>query len=98
MFFKTVLHPTQSLCSKSSAGIESHKVTMAVCQLQQKQSRVRKLHGFIKQRWLAGSKECNLFDDRFGDVLNVGQKVCKLPCPSLSKRWQVSPEVVPLLC
>jgi len=93
MSFKTVLHPTQSPCSKSSVGIESHKVTTVACQLWRKQSRVRKLHGFVKWRWLAGSKECNLFDNQFGDVLNVGQKVCKWPCPSSSKRQQVKPKM-----
>ena len=85
MSFKTVLHPTQSPCSKSLAGIEYHKVTTVTCQLRQKRSKVQKLHGLLKRRWLAGSKECNLLDNRFGDVLNVGHKVCKLPCPSPSK-------------
>ena len=93
MSFKTVLHPTQSPCSKSSAGIESHKVTTATCQLRRKRSKVRKLHGLLKRRWLAGSKECNLLDNRVGDVLNVGQKVCKLPRPSPSKSRQVNPKM-----
>ena len=86
MSFKTVLHPTQSPCSKSSAGIESHKVTTAACQLWWKQSKVRKLHRFIKRRWLIGSKECNLLDNQFDDVLNVGQKTgcCGCTHPSLS--------------
>ena len=82
MSFKTVLHPTQSPCSKSSVGIESHKVTTVACQLRQKQSKVQKFHGFIKRRLLAGLEECSLFDNQLSDVLNVGQKVCKLPRPS----------------
>ena len=89
MSFKTVLQPTQSPCSKSSAGIESHKVTTATCQLWRKRSKVRKLHELLKRRWLAGSKECNLLDNQFGDVLNVGQKVCKLLHPPSSKRLTI---------
>ena len=46
----------------------------------------------MKRRWLAGLKECNLLDNRVGDFLNVGQKVCKLPRPLPSKR-QVKPKM-----
>ena len=93
MSFKTDLHPTQSPCSKSSAGIESHRATTVTCQLRRKWSKVLKLHGLTKRRWKAGSKECNLCDNRFDAVLKVGQKVCKFPRPSPSKRRQVKPKM-----
>ena len=93
MSFKTVLHSTQSPHYRRLAGTESHKGTTAACQLWRKQSRVRKLLMLIKRRWLARSNECNLLDDLIGDFLNVGQKVCRLPRPSPSKRRQVKPKM-----
>ena len=71
MSFNTDLHPTQSPCSKSSAGIESHKATTVTCQLRRKRSKVLKLHGLTKRRWKAGSKECNLCDNRFDAVFVI---------------------------
>ena len=40
MSFKTVLHPSLSPFSKVSAGIESHRLTTATCQLRWKWSKV----------------------------------------------------------
>ena len=62
-----------------SGGIESHKSITAACQQWWKQSKVRKLHGLWKHRWLAGSKPCNHCDNLI-EALKLGQKDCRLQC------------------
>ena len=92
MFCKTVRHPFVWPSNRIFGRIESHRSTTAACQLRWKWSKVWKLHGFWKRKWLAGSKPRNLWDNLSG-VLNLGQKVCRLPWPSPARRRQVRPRI-----
>ena len=90
MSFKTVLHPTQSPKISRNWVPQRHNCGLPTMAEAIQSS---KIHLLIKRRWLAGSKECNLLDDLISDFLNVGQKVCRLPHPSPSKRRQVKPKM-----
>ena len=92
MSFKTTLHPLQSPCNRSSAGIESHKVTIQLLvNYSERGSVFENYRG--SENCLAGSKLCSVLDNLCVIVFKVGWKVWRLPCLSSFKRQHVKPKM-----